>query len=201
MRVYIHTYMWNGKHTHYPTHTVTDGWETRKTEWVGLNKSGWKKRKREAEAACDSLWERFKRAELAGTAFRDATIDKWNSKVLMAAGGGKSFKALNQSILQQAAQVMQDMPRSVPCHVWCLCIGFVWFCGCFVRMRHALCVGCAWVSTRLCVLNDCDFRYDKSVTVTSYVRRAWLWLHMWEGRDCDFICEKGVTVTSYNNFY
>jgi hypothetical protein len=103
--------MYLSSHIHKYMYAHADGWQKPAGEWVGLQQGSWKKRKRDATNACTSVWDRFTRAELAGTAFRDATIDKWNSKVLMAAGGGKSFKALNQSILQQTAQVMQDMPR------------------------------------------------------------------------------------------
>ncbi|KAJ3307650.1 hypothetical protein HDU76_004469 [Blyttiomyces sp. JEL0837] len=51
--------------------------------------------------------------------FRDATIEKWNAKVIAAAGGvgimqqQKKFKAINQSVLTQVKSILGDMDRLV----------------------------------------------------------------------------------------
>ena len=71
------------------------------------------KRKREEELA--ELWERVMAADREMETFRDATIDKWNDKVMLGSGAksGNKFKALNQSVLTQTSHVLQDMERLV----------------------------------------------------------------------------------------
>mmetsp|Transcript_10013 Transcript_10013/g.15669 ORF Transcript_10013/g.15669 Transcript_10013/m.15669 type:complete len:234 (-) Transcript_10013:159-860(-) len=66
------------------------------------------KRKRETVVG---VWDRISMADREMIPFRDSTIDKWNSKVMLAGNSGSKFKALNQSILTQTQHVLEDMDR------------------------------------------------------------------------------------------
>ena len=82
------------------------------------NPSGWQTRaggKRARQEEVEELWRRVEAADAELETFRDTTIDKWNTKVMLGSGakGGTKFKALNQSVLTQTANVLQDMHRLV----------------------------------------------------------------------------------------
>ena len=81
-------------------------WKTRR-ETGEEDGGGVGKRKREDEVA--ALWERVSAADEALVPFRDATVDKWNSKVMLGSGAkaGNKFKALNQTVLNQITNTLQ----------------------------------------------------------------------------------------------
>ena len=74
------------------------------------NPGAWKTRgddggagKRKREDDVEEVWGRVMGADSEIETFRDATIDKWNAKVMLGSGARNAtkFKALNQSILTQ----------------------------------------------------------------------------------------------------
>lgn len=98
--------------SHNSTLPTPGAWKTRAHAAVHDAARGGK-RKREEEM--EKLWERIAAADAQIETFRDATIDKWNAKVMLGSGAkaGNKFKALNQSILTQTTNVLQDMDRLV----------------------------------------------------------------------------------------
>jgi protein AATF/BFR2 len=82
-------------------------WKTRRETGEAEDGGGVGKRKREDDMA--ALWERVSAADEALVPFRDATVDKWNSKVMLGSGAkaGNKFKALNQTVLNQITNTLQ----------------------------------------------------------------------------------------------
>lgn len=83
-------------------------WKTRRDAGGEEQGDGAGKRKRGEEDVA-ALWERIAAADDEFMAVRDATIDKWNSKVMLGSGAkaGNKFKALNQTVLNQITNTLQ----------------------------------------------------------------------------------------------
>ncbi|KAK9841761.1 hypothetical protein WJX81_001171 [Elliptochloris bilobata] len=70
-----------------------------------------------ANGAIDSgaLWARLEAARAAVAPFRDAALDRWHRKALLAAGGGVQrggLKALDQAVSAQVAALLRDPVRA-----------------------------------------------------------------------------------------
>ncbi|KAI8922157.1 apoptosis-antagonizing transcription factor [Powellomyces hirtus] len=76
------------------------------------------KRKRDhgdPSALLETVWADIRPLDTQFKAYRDQTIDKWNSKVQVAAGIPlqKKFKAINQTVVSQINQILSDKPRLI----------------------------------------------------------------------------------------
>lgn len=80
-----------------------------------------RKRGRDAESSesgsgSAAVWTRLTEMHQSFAPFRDASIDRWQRKTLLASGRGAmkaNLKALNQSVSQQVAALMREGPRAV----------------------------------------------------------------------------------------
>lgn len=66
--------------------------------------------------ASSSYWEQLSALEAQLAPFRDAALDRWHRKTLLSSGRSamkSNLRALNQSISQQVAGLMVDLPRAV----------------------------------------------------------------------------------------
>lgn len=84
-------------------------WKTRRAVGGEERGDGEGVGKRKREDDISALWERISAADDELVAFRDSTIDKWNSKVTLGSGAktGNKFKALNQTVLSQISNTLQ----------------------------------------------------------------------------------------------
>ncbi|CAG8516745.1 3568_t:CDS:2, partial [Paraglomus occultum] len=74
-----------------------------------------RKRQHEDDSYLDNLWGDMQELYDKFKPFRQATIDKWNNKVQIAAGLplNKKFKAINQSVNTQIEQILNDKERLI----------------------------------------------------------------------------------------